>query len=112
MNKLGVSSGVAMAMVVLLGGAASLAASVVEERAVGAGNAAAAAVASASPLISSARKLLGGRIAKINDRTLAASVRDLAREPARFVCVTARTRLSPRKRGRRRLERRGALFPR
>ena len=52
------------------------------------GNAAAAEVASASPLISSARKLLSSRIAKINDRALAATVRDLVENPS--ACVRHR----------------------
>jgi hypothetical protein len=88
MKKLGLRSGVVLALVVALGGAASLAAPVAEERAAGAGNAAAAAVASASPLVSSARRLISGRIAKINDRALAANVRDLLENPS--VCVRHR----------------------
>jgi hypothetical protein len=88
MNELGVRSGVALALVVALGGATSLAAPAADERAAGAGNAAAAEVAGASPLISSARKLLSARIAKINDRALAANVRDLVENPA--VCVRHR----------------------
>jgi len=87
MKKLGGRSGVALVLVVVLGGAASLAAPP-DERAPGAGNAAAAEVATASPLISSARKLLSSRIAKINDRTLAASVRDLEENPS--MCVRHR----------------------
>ncbi len=85
MTKLGVGSGVALSLVVALGGAAALGAPVADERAAGAGNAAAAEVASASPLISSARKLISSRIARINDPALAATVRDLVENPS--ACV-------------------------
>ena len=88
MTKLGVRSGVALSLVVALRGAAALGAPVPDERAAGAGNAAAAEVASASPLISSARKLLSSRIAKINDRALAATVSDLLESPS--ACVRHR----------------------
>ena len=85
MTKLGVRSGVAFSLVVALWGAVALGAPVPDERAPGAGNAAAAEVASASPLVSSARKLLSSRIGKINDRTLAATVSDLVENPS--ACV-------------------------
>ena len=88
MKKLGVKSGVALALVVVLGGAASLGAPVADEPAPGAGNAAAAEVASASALVSSARKLISSRIAKLSDPTLAASVRDLVENPS--ACVRHR----------------------
>ena len=88
MKKLGLRSGVALSLVVALRGAAALGAPVADERAPGAGNAAAAEVASASPLISSARKLISSRIAKINDRALAATVRDLTENPS--ACVRHR----------------------
>jgi hypothetical protein len=88
MTKLGVGSGVVLSLVVALGGATALGAPAADERAPGAGNAAAAEVASASPLVSSARKLLSGRIGKINDRRLAATMRDLVENPS--ACVRHR----------------------
>ena len=59
-----------------------------DERAPGAGNAAATEVAAASPLVSSARKLLSGRIAQISHHALAATVRDPLENPS--VCVRHR----------------------
>jgi hypothetical protein len=88
MEKLGVKSGVALALAVVLGGAASLGAPVAGAPAPGAGNAAAVEAASASALVSSARKLISSRIAKIKDRTLGGSVRDLVESPS--VCVRHR----------------------
>jgi len=76
------------ALVVTLGAGASRGAPPAAEPAPGAGNEAAAEVASASALVSSARKLLSGRIAKITDHALAASVRDLIENPA--ACVRHR----------------------
>ena len=88
MSERGVRSAVALALVVALGGAGPLGAPAADAGAPGAGNAAAAQIASASPLISSARQLISSRIAKIKDRTLAVSVRDLIDDPA--VCVRHR----------------------
>jgi len=88
MEKLGVKSGVALVLAAVLAGAAAHGAAVAGEPVPGAGNVAAAEVASSSALVSSARKLLSSRIAKINDRTLAATVRDLIENPS--VCVRHR----------------------
>ena len=87
-EKLGMRSGVALGLVVLLWGAAALGGTAAEDRTPGVGNAAAAEAASASALVSSARKLLSGRIAKLTDHTLAASVRDLVENPS--ACVRHR----------------------